>query len=43
MHGELENDATERDEADRYEAPAIEAREPLNDPLIGNVSGRMLT
>ena len=43
MHGEPENDAATGDEASRYEAPAIEAREPLNDPLIGNVSGRMLT
>jgi hypothetical protein len=31
------------DRGERYEAPAIEAREPLNEPLIGTISGRMLT
>jgi hypothetical protein len=43
MHGEFENERTQSDDPRRYEAPAIEAREPLNDPLIGTVSGRMLT
>jgi hypothetical protein len=28
--------------AERYEAPAIEARDSLSDPLVGTVSG-MLT
>jgi len=42
MQGPADSRHTEPDEP-RYEAPAIEAREPLNGPLIGNISGRMLT
>ena len=32
----------DRADAERYEAPAIEARESLSDPLVGTFSGGML-
>jgi hypothetical protein len=32
----------DRPEAERYEAPAIESRESLSDPLVGTFSGAMM-
>ena len=37
-----ENEQLDEDGSARYEPPAIEAREPLCDPLVGVVSGRMM-
>jgi hypothetical protein len=41
MQGPADNDY-DRPEPSGYEAPAIEAREPLNEPLIGAFSGGAL-
>jgi hypothetical protein len=41
MH-EPENEGVQPTGALSYEAPAVESREGLQDPLIGVVSGRML-
>ena len=41
MPGVQEPAELDRADAERYEAPAIEAHESLSDPLVGTFSGAM--